>query len=555
MGSSSYLLPVLIAAVMFLQARCIPTVIGLYGETIEVPCNNGVVEAIHDLIFTKWKYEKSDGTAGDLLVKQAHKEEATIQATDRFRDRVSISANYSLLIADGTLADQTIFTCMLVWGSNVKEYPVEVIVHKRPSPLFIKDRANQLENGQLTTLGECYATDANPAAMLSWKKNGLQLDTSDPSITITSKVVKEPTTGLSTTSSLLQYTAGKEDVGAQFTCLAVHETGNLETTPEIFTIHYPTEVVTLQVLPKGTIKEGDDVTLRCHADGNPPPTSFIFFIKEDRVPVVGNDTYVLRSVTRDSTGSYRCSLPEDEKMQGFGNLLVNFLDLSLSPSGTVLKNVGDTLVVDVQKNASGVPQVSWTKNNGKLDAQPDFKQLTYGHAGLYVLEMSVAGIKRIASFSLDVQGKPKINYLTEQLSADGKTKVLSCQAEGSPEPSVQWSINGTNEKSTPHANGMVVHSITVEPRKNLTVVCTVSNSLGEDSMAILVASERSSGNDQAKLIVGIVVGLILAAAIVGLIYWLYMKNSRQGSWKTREKEMGTSEEEKKLEENNHKADV
>lgn len=38
--------------------------------------------------------------------------------------------------------------------------------------------------------------------------------------------------------------------------------------------------------------------------------------------------------------------------------------------------------------------------------------------------------------------------------------------------------------------------------------------------------DRSDGSDQAKLIVGIVVGLILAAAIVGLIYWLYMKNSR-----------------------------
>ena len=43
---------------------------------------------------------------------------------------------------------------------------------------------------------------------------------------------------------------------------------------------------------------------------------------------------------------------------------------------------------------------------------------------------------------------------------------------------------------------------------------------------VVVAPDRSTGNDQAKLIVGIVVGLILAAAIVGLIYWLYMKNSR-----------------------------
>lgn len=53
------------------------------------------------------------------------------------------------------------------------------------------------------------------------------------------------------------------------------------------------------------------------------------------------------------------------------------------------------------------------------------------------------------------------------------------------------------------------------------------------------------------MIVGIVVGLIVVAALVGIIYWLYMRN-RQGSWKTGEKETGTSEESKKLEENNHR---
>ncbi|KAG9351539.1 hypothetical protein JZ751_022790 [Albula glossodonta] len=68
-------------------------------------------------------------------------------------------------------------------------------------------------------------------------------------------------------------------------------------------------------------------------------------------------------------------------------------------------------------------------------------------------------------------------------------------------------------------------------------------------------NKLGDGGDQAKLIVGIVIGLILAAAVVGLVYWVYMKKSKQGSWKTGEKESGTSEESKKLEENNHKAEV
>ncbi len=42
---------------------------------------------------------------------------------------------------------------------------------------------------------------------------------------ITSTITKDPVTGLSSTSSRLQYTAMKEDVESQFTCTAKHVTG------------------------------------------------------------------------------------------------------------------------------------------------------------------------------------------------------------------------------------------------------------------------------------------------------------------------------------------
>ena len=41
-------------------------------------------------------------------------------------------------------------------------------------------------------------------------------------------------------------------------------------------------------------------------------------------------------------------------------------------------------------------------------------------------------------------GKPTIKQLTEKASSDGNSKVLICEADGSPQPEVQWSINGTN---------------------------------------------------------------------------------------------------------------
>uniref|UniRef100_A0A672KFK4 CD166 antigen homolog n=1 Tax=Sinocyclocheilus grahami TaxID=75366 RepID=A0A672KFK4_SINGR len=519
---------------------CVETVIGLYGETIEVPCNNGNNKP-DGLIFTKWKYVKDDGSPGDLLVKQAQKDEATVSATDGYKSRVSIAANSSLLITQGSLTDQRVFTCMVVSLTNLKEHSVEVKVYKKPSAPVIKNKAKELENGKLT---RCNVVSA---------------------IIITSAITKDPATGLSSTSSRLQYTASKEDVESQFTCTANHVMGpDQVSAPETFPIHYPTEKVSLQVVSQSPIREGDDVTLKCQADGNPPPTSFNFNIKGKKVTVTDKDVYTLTGITRADTGVYKCSLLDNDVMESTQMVTVSFLDVSLTPTGKVLKSLGEKLEVSLEKNASTEAKVTWSKDNRKLDELPEFSKLTYSDAGLYVCDVSIEGIKRSLSFELTVEGGPNIMSLTKRRSNDGKHKILTCEAEGSPKPDVQWSVNGTNDE-TSYFNGKATYKLTVVPSKNLTVSCHVTNKLGFDSRNISVFSlfeehkskpeKNEDGAEQAKVIVGVMVGLFLAAALVGLIYWLYIKKTRQGTWKTGEKETGTSEESKKLEENNHKADV
>ncbi|XP_051971608.1 CD166 antigen homolog A isoform X1 [Xyrauchen texanus] len=559
-----FLFGVFIAAVMLPPGSCIQRVIGLYGETIEVPCNNGNNKP-DDLMFTKWKYVKDDSTSGDLLVKQVQRNEANISATDGYQNRVSIDTNSSLLIAQGSLTDQRIYTCLVVSKTNLQEYPVEVNVYKKPSAPVIKNKAKELENGKLMKLGDCVVESVNPAADLIWMKNNQPLGDDGKTIIITSAVTKDPSTGLSSTSSSLQYTARKDDVKSQFTCTAKHVSGpNQVSAPEIFQIHYPTEKVSLQVVSQSPIREGDNVTLKCQGDGNPPPTSFNFNIKGQKVTVTNKDVYTLTGVTRVDSGVYKCSLLDNEEMESTQIITVSFLDVSLIPTGKVLKKLGESLVVSMEKNASTEAKVTWTKDNHKLDSLANFSQLTYADAGLYVCDVSIEGIRRSLSFELTVEGGPRILSLKKHRSNDGKNKVLTCEADGSPKPDVQWSVNGTDNEMS-YVNGKATYKLTVVPSKNLTVTCHVTNKLGDDTKEISVFSlfkEETSnpekneyGAEQAKLIVGVVVGLFLAAALVGLIYWLYIKKSRQGSWKTGEKEMGTSEESKKLEENNHKADV
>uniref|UniRef100_A0A671TM87 Activated leukocyte cell adhesion molecule a n=1 Tax=Sparus aurata TaxID=8175 RepID=A0A671TM87_SPAAU len=515
-------------------------VTALYGETIVIPCNSGS-PAPEDLMFIKWKYEKDDGTPGDLLIKQARSEQATVQATDSYAQRVSIDDKFSLLITRASLKDQKIFTCMVVSETNLMEFPVSLIVYSNVFSCFFF---------YFVQLGTCVSADANPAATITWKKNGKPLVADGKVVVITHSMKLDPATGLSTTSSTLQYTATKEDVGAVFACLSTHELTNQETDLEPFPVHYSSEKVSLQIISKGPIIEGNNVTLKCHADGNPLPSSFFFQVKGEKKLVENSDTYTLTAISREAAGEYKCSLADNEKMEATENIVVSYLDLSLSPTGKVVKTVGDNLPLKMEKISSGDVTMSW-KKNGKTVKEPEFSKLTYADAGIYVCEASMTGLTQQQSFELVVEGKPVITSLTKQRADDAQHKVLTCEADGFPKPNFQWSINSTNEKST-YINGKATHKITVIPKVNLTVTCIVSNKLGEDFMTINVSSGfLEDSDDQAKLIVGVVAGLLIAAAMVGLIYWLYMKKSRQGSWKTNEKEEGTPEESKKLEENNH----
>ncbi|KAK1882976.1 CD166 antigen like A [Dissostichus eleginoides] len=395
-------------------------------------------------------------------------------------------------------------------------------------------------------VGTCVAADANPAATITWKKNGKPL------------VADGKTSGLSTTSSTLQYAASKEDNVSVFSCMSTHQLTNQEAELEPFPIHYPSEKVSLQVLSKGLIVEGDNVTLKCQADGNPPPSSFFFHMKGQKALVENLDTYTLTSISREAGGEYKCSLADNEKMESSQSIIVvSYLDLSLTPSGTVRKAIGDSFSVKVEQSASGEANVSWTKN-GQEVRQPEFNRLTYADAGVYVCELSMPGLTRRRSFEMMVEGKPEITGLNKHRPDGASYKVLTCEATGVPEPSFHWSVNSTNEESS-YINGKATHKIRVIPKLNLTVTCSVSNRLGDNSLTINVSSifkeekeekgSKEKSEDQSKLIVGGVAGLLIAAAVVGLVYWLYMKNSRQGSWKTGEKEVGTSEESKTLEEN------
>ncbi|KAK7905193.1 hypothetical protein WMY93_017800 [Mugilogobius chulae] len=311
-----------------------------------------------------------------------------------------------------------------------------------------------------------------------------------------------------------------------FTCMVVAGADIFEHSVNVV-IYNSTENIMLQVIAPEPLVEGGNVTLKCEADGNPAPTSFHFHLKGKETVTVENDnTFTITNVSRDTTGEYKCSLIDNPTMEASKDITVNYLDINLSPSGSVEKNAGEALAVNLKVDASGEYTVSWTKDNIKLDKEPNFTKLTYTDAGLYEYEVTMGA-------------------LIEKTHSSWLFKVLH--------------INGTSPNESSFINGKVTHKITVVPTANLTVSCTVSNDYGTDTKNITVSSHQSEDGDQTKLVVGVVVGVLVAVLVIGLAYWVYMRKSKQGSWKTGEKESGSSEEEKKLEEkveeNSQKAEV
>ncbi|XP_042595321.1 CD166 antigen homolog A-like isoform X3 [Cyprinus carpio] len=543
------LLTCLLTVSLMNQVSGLGTVMGKYGDTIEIPCNNGrVVEA--EVTFVKWKYDKD----GNILVKNQD-QNTTVFSDVNYKNRVSIKQDFSLVITQVAMTDQRTFTCMVVLREDILEYPVQLAVYNVPSEPQITNLTTVMEIGKPTTLAQCRSEGANPAANITWFRNKTPLMTDGAAIKITTNVDVDKATGLSTTTSTLEYTAVKGDIDAKFTCQVQHiKSANMDSSPLVFTVNYPTEKVNLQVVSQGPFKEGDNVTLKCTADGNPPPSSYNFYIKGEKKTVDSN-TYTLTSVTRENTGEYQCSLVDHEDIVASVPITVEYLDVVFSSTGKIVKKLGESLEMNVDVKASGAPQTSWKKGNAKLNSQPKFDKLMYSDSGVYECVVSMAGLKKTHTFELVVEGSPVIKNLIKE-RGEGMTKVLKCVAEGFPKPTVQWSVNGSNAESVSE-HGKVTYSLTIVPNGNLSVSCTVSNVLGFDIKSINVsAHQKDEKSDQTILAVGIVFGLMLAVLAIGLAYWLYMKKFRQGSWKTGEKEDGSTEESKKLEENqSQKADV
>ncbi len=78
------------------------------------------------------------------------------------------------------------------------------------------------------------------------------------------------------------------------------------------------------------------------------------------------------------------TLIDNPSLEASEEIRVNYLDITLSPTGNIVKSAGEALDLTLQIDAPGDSKVSWTKDNTKLDKEPKFTKLTYSDSSHYV---------------------------------------------------------------------------------------------------------------------------------------------------------------------------
>ncbi|XP_075051006.1 CD166 antigen isoform X1 [Mixophyes fleayi] len=572
MAASSFLTVCVLCAATLRTGFGLHTVSAIYGETINIPCGQ---DKLDGLLFGKWKYEKPDGTAVFVATRSAVKNNFNFDDVPEYNGRLNLSENYTLSISNARISDEKRFVCMLITAENVFEEPTLIKVFKPPSKPEIINQPTFMETGNLNMVGDCVANDSYPDGNITWYRNGQVLLPIDGVVSIEPSKEKNATSGLHNMRSTLQYMSTKDDINADFSCAVTYYMPDglaiMKSDPAVFDIYYPTEKVTIHVQsPKKTVKEGDNITLKCIGNGNPPPEEFLFYLPGQEEGLLSTSAYHITDIKRNATGDYKCSLI-NKIMIASTMVTVHYLDLTLTPSGDVTKQIGDSLSVSCIPSASKNVSVTWMKNQ-KILTQPSFTNLQYRDSGTYECEtslMEVDGLRRKKTLRLAVEGKPRIK-LSKRTNADGKSKTIIYEVEGFPKPEVQCLslgngvyLNKTEETTVSY--GKYSAKIIISPEENVTIICSAENKLGKETFSLNIfaistpepvePNDRSGdSNDHAKLIVGIVVGLLLAALVAGLAYWIYIKKSGSAT-KHVGKELGNTEENKKLEENNHKSEA
>ncbi|KAK2894197.1 hypothetical protein Q8A73_016681 [Channa argus] len=527
------------------------------GDSAQILCQYNVTDGNNQPsdLFVQW-FVRPDITGSlEPIFYGDDKGQEVLDNTD-YSDRINVTLDYQetqLTIQNVQLSDNRQFICHVqekVFGFAV--VTTDLRVFAPPDAPVIKGVMTGISvtNEMPSKVASCEVRNSFPEPNITWYKNSMPLMSSAGH----ANVSRDPR-GFFSVQSTLEYKAVREDEDAYFSCeVSFFVPGGvrtLESNSVNITVYYPsTKVEMWRESPQGLVKEGDTVELRCHGDGNPPP-SFIFhrkqvsFTDQDVDLESSGHVLILSPVSRNHSGIYQCRpLDSDEyaDVKGEIQLPVHYLDPAVVvPKDSEVMLKGEDLTATCNALSSLKTHTVWYKDGKQVGTGNTLhlQDATYGTTGQYHCEVSAPSFPALhssGSVHIIVRGGPQLVGEDQEVQLEeaiGRMVNLSCEAEGSPLPSISWNIIGTQnwKEVVRKSNEYVAQSVvSVNVTSDIRALCNVSNDVGTEVKAFNIKAIPSVTTPApftpakgSGVIIVVIILCLLLLAISSVLYFLYRK--------------------------------
>uniref|UniRef100_A0A3B3CAF5 Ig-like domain-containing protein n=2 Tax=Oryzias melastigma TaxID=30732 RepID=A0A3B3CAF5_ORYME len=253
----------------------------------------------------------------------------------------------------------------------------------------------------------------------------------------------------------LTFNAVQHSDDGTYMCKASNSVSNMSSSPFQVTVHYGPERVTVS----GTNlkkKSGDNVTLSCQAESN-PPSHFTWYFND--VIVSSMSTFVSSPLTKELSGQYTCvAFNNITNLNSSDSINISVIDPIVNVTITtntisVIENERHELTCEV---TGDVDEIHWMTEQGELEEDNTtmfhmdnktvkFVSVDHDDAGTYhCTAVNVFGNMTSRAYNLVVNYGPKMTTVKgPSVATEGSSVSMSCSADSLPESSFSWYFNGS----------------------------------------------------------------------------------------------------------------
>uniref|UniRef100_A0AAY4DJH1 Ig-like domain-containing protein n=1 Tax=Denticeps clupeoides TaxID=299321 RepID=A0AAY4DJH1_9TELE len=486
------------------------------GERAEIQCNYSFSTEPH-MMMIQWFVKSASGSR--VRISYSDLTTQTVDGSTEYSGRINVSAGAGgevLTIRSVRIADEREFFCEvngMAAGSG--EEKTHLAVFEPPEgPLIEGVHSGISVSRELPTkVASCEARNGFPKPNITWYRNQVPLRPTQGQVNIVTLVTRT-SSDLYTVQSDLQYKVTKEDRHAFFSCEAsflVPGDTRTSTSRQIgIIVHYPTTKVELwKERPRGLVKEGDTVEIRCRGDGNPPSPLTFNREQQPEVELDSEDgTLTLHEVTRRDSGVYQCrsaGAESPEEVVGHTTLTVHYLDAAIVvPRDSEVMFKGESLTATCNALSSLNTTTVWFKSGEEVGRGHTLvlQDATFDTAGEYVCAVTVPSqpdMRTTGSVHIVVEGAPEMKRTEGYVSLKeraGKLVNLSCDARGRPRPIITWSIAGSQSwrEVANRVTEDTVHSlVTVKLTSDTTATCNATSDMGSETRSYAIEATTPEG--------------------------------------------------------------